>query len=677
MAIVFAIDRFRPYLYGRKFAVVTDHCSLCYLLRVKDPNGKLARWALKLQGYDYHIEYISGKKHLDVDALSRNPVDPPDEKSDSLCSMKTPIPESLCTLHGTNIKELQRSDSRLKPIISYLENDNTPHPKVNDIESYALIDEVLYYTGYNENERLWRLCLPLKIVKSVMKEIHETSAGHLGLVKTWHLIRSRYFWPRMFKHIQKFILGCQICLFHNRRTTKPPGKSQPDPPPSQPFWRIGIDLIGPFPASHLYRNCYVVVVIDHLTRYVETCAVKVADSRSIINVLEQRVIFRHSCPHEILTDQGTQFTSAEFKAFIRKYHIVHKIASTGNHNTNGVCERVNDTLKRILAKYVCDNQNDWDRFLQKATYSCNITVHSTNQSTPFSLLHGRQPYLPCDNFFPTLNSYIDDGMNVNLNDKLNSAWKQAYHNTVKFQNECKLRFDLSHPPKEYNNGDKVLLANYTRIPGKVAKWLVRWKGPFTILEKTGPINYLIEDSRPNSTRKVRDANVRHLKSYHPEYDPYFDVQHEYDECEMPSAEFDPPIFPRAMSHRTSIHSGLSMSLPISNRVCNNPFDDTFDAGNPQTGVTCLNPFLNNNNDNNIANPSVSVIINTSESSSSKSRYSTAPTSGQSHTAEEPNSLVIESSDDEDEPTPTAVPTVRRSTRTIRQPDRYNPSDYIL
>jgi len=71
LAVLWAIKHFRIYLYGRKFKVITDHSALAWLMKINEPTGKLARWSLYLQTYEFEIIHRAGKKHQNVDVLSR------------------------------------------------------------------------------------------------------------------------------------------------------------------------------------------------------------------------------------------------------------------------------------------------------------------------------------------------------------------------------------------------------------------------------------------------------------------------------------------------------------------------------------------------------------------------------------------------------------------------------
>ena len=74
LAIVWAVKHFRPYLFGRRFKIVTDHKPLTWLFSVKDPGSRLVRWRLKLEEFDYEIIYKAGKNNTNADALSRPPI---------------------------------------------------------------------------------------------------------------------------------------------------------------------------------------------------------------------------------------------------------------------------------------------------------------------------------------------------------------------------------------------------------------------------------------------------------------------------------------------------------------------------------------------------------------------------------------------------------------------------
>jgi hypothetical protein len=71
LAIVWATRYFRPYLYGRRFQILTDHRPLTWVMNVKDPGSWLLRWRIQLEEFDYEIAYKKGSQNTNADALSR------------------------------------------------------------------------------------------------------------------------------------------------------------------------------------------------------------------------------------------------------------------------------------------------------------------------------------------------------------------------------------------------------------------------------------------------------------------------------------------------------------------------------------------------------------------------------------------------------------------------------
>jgi len=70
LAVVWGIEHFRPYVYGKHFKVITDHAALKWLMKIKEPMGRLGRWVLKLQVFDFEIEHRKGTQHGNADGLS-------------------------------------------------------------------------------------------------------------------------------------------------------------------------------------------------------------------------------------------------------------------------------------------------------------------------------------------------------------------------------------------------------------------------------------------------------------------------------------------------------------------------------------------------------------------------------------------------------------------------------
>lgn len=108
LAIVYAVQHFRPYVYGKKFTLVTDRKPLVWLNNTNHNSSRLFRWKIKLSEYEYEILYKAGKNNVNADALSRNPV-----SSAKSCKPILPIKSNLDEIvkeTDTQPLELSRED---------------------------------------------------------------------------------------------------------------------------------------------------------------------------------------------------------------------------------------------------------------------------------------------------------------------------------------------------------------------------------------------------------------------------------------------------------------------------------------------------------------------------------------------------------------------------------------
>ncbi|GFV00276.1 retrovirus-related Pol polyprotein from transposon 412 [Trichonephila clavipes] len=166
LAIVWATNKFRPYIFGKHFTVVTDHHSLCWLMNLKDPSGRLARWALRLQEHDFDVKYKTGKKHSDADALSRNPVEEETETPDKFLAVTTSM----------NLAMEQKKDQDLAKL-KLLSNSSKN-------EEFRFIDGILCRKNFDPEGKLWLPVIPKHLRADILRHFHDApTAGHLGFAK--------------------------------------------------------------------------------------------------------------------------------------------------------------------------------------------------------------------------------------------------------------------------------------------------------------------------------------------------------------------------------------------------------------------------------------------------------------------------------------------------------------
>eukprot|EP00794_Sanderia_malayensis_P011456 gene11456-12653_t len=154
LAVVAGIKRYRPYVYGSKFYVHTDHSSLSWLMKMKDPTGRLTRWALLLQQFDFDIIYRPGSSNCNADALSRRSyTSPPASASADVLALPVVAVEHPCP-DPPQLADLQRHDRDLFVIIEYLEKSVLPTDN-HRARSILLLADSFYLTEQGVLCHLW------------------------------------------------------------------------------------------------------------------------------------------------------------------------------------------------------------------------------------------------------------------------------------------------------------------------------------------------------------------------------------------------------------------------------------------------------------------------------------------------------------------------------------------
>ena len=152
-----------------------------------------------------------------------------------------------------------------------------------------------------------QLVLPRRCREMVLMMAHSvTMSGHLGKNKMAERLRRCFYWPTLFKDVAEYCRACEECQkCSSRRGPKAP--LVPLPVMEEPFQRIAIDIVGPLPRSRL-GNKYILMVCDYATRYPKAFTLKSVDAENVAEALVT-MFARVGVPKEILTDQGTNFTS--------------------------------------------------------------------------------------------------------------------------------------------------------------------------------------------------------------------------------------------------------------------------------------------------------------------------------------------------------------------------------
>lgn len=499
LAAVLSVQRFRPYIEGLPFRIVTDHSSLRWLMGQKDLSGRLARWSLKLQRFDFQIEHRKGSLNTVPDTLSRFDVD-----------------ELTLGIMDYDI-DLENSDfdgeeySKLRDTVSERKN-SLPDLCVRDKHVFK---RVKFRQGFESEEKgLWRLWLPSSLTENVIKASHDSyTTCHGGFSKTLARVRQKYFWPTMSKDIKMYVSNCDTCksIKSNNQISRPPMGDAFQT--FRPFQRLFCDFLGPYTCSK-FRNSYIFICLDHLTKFIFLKPMRAATTTNVTLFFQSELFPTFGVPQYVHSDNGKQFISKDMKLFLNLYGIEH--IKTGFYAPqSNASERAN---REIITKIRCflegeKDHSNWDKHIPQILSILRSDYHSSINCSPYYALFGQNMCQHASSYrlLEKLNSLNYDQFNITTNsDKLHNIREKLKDNLDKAHERASKSYNLRSRKVSFEPGQIIFRKNHVlsnlskKINSKFMPKFLKCK----VRKRIGNSLYELEDLKGNYVGRYHATDLK-------------------------------------------------------------------------------------------------------------------------------------------------------------------------
>eukprot|EP00253_Pinus_taeda_P030624 PITA_30624 len=226
-----------------------------------------------------------------------------------------PIPQNQREEYKITVLDRPGKENQVADFLSRLQNQGRTPPHftakekkrlVKQSARYSWLNGDLFYTRY---DMIIRRCVRNDEVIDILKSCHdEPCGGHFAAKwRAFKVLTLGYYWPSIFKDAKKYVKSCDSCQRMGRPTTTNEMPLQPQVH-LEPFEKWDLDFIGPINPTFNGKK-YILVCTDYVTKWAKAKALVRATEHTVVNFLFEEIFVRYGVPREIVTDQGTQFTS--------------------------------------------------------------------------------------------------------------------------------------------------------------------------------------------------------------------------------------------------------------------------------------------------------------------------------------------------------------------------------
>ncbi|PNX92763.1 Ty3/gypsy retrotransposon protein [Trifolium pratense] len=468
-AITTAVKKWRQYLLGHPFTIHTDHKSLKELISQVIQTPEQQVYLSKLLGYDFKIQYKSGKANVVADALSR---------------VDSPTCLTLTMPHFIFLDELRLS---LQPSTEFTTLFHQVQQNPSTYPNYKTHQGLLFYKN-----KIWlNSSNPFK--QRLLQEFHNSPlSGHMGIQKTYIRLHENFYWQGMRDDVKHFVSNCLTCQATKYETKKPAGLLQPLPVPSAIWEDLSLDFITGLPPSHGFT--VILVVVDRFSKGAHFGALPSSFSAYKVAALFLDIICKHhGLPRSLVSDRDPIFISRFWRELFKLSGTKLRMSTSYHPETDGQTEVLNRILEQYLRSFVHSKPTHWHQFLPLAEWSYNTTSHSATGRSPFEITFGKPP--------PSIPSYLLGSSNVEAVDTLLTTRQHTItllqRKLLKAQETMKFYADQKRRELSYAVGDFVYvkLRPYRQqsLTGSTySKLSKRFYGPYKIVERIGPVAYKLE-----------------------------------------------------------------------------------------------------------------------------------------------------------------------------------------